>query len=161
LRNVTQLISQLSATNDMRKVDPHYSHAGNLHGSQGYSSAPHSCDDQNTYHTFCCCDQHSSVNRVAVFIHLIMFGLPMTCWYDFQDALIRAHILRHYGSRFKFTDLKEKEKAEPLKQYFGYNRHFWINRFGVLVIGFSLFTGIFIASYFSILCNRGLAPIYP
>jgi hypothetical protein len=92
---------------------------------------------------------------------LACFDIQMTCWRAFQEAVKRANILRNYGSRFKFTDLKEKEQAEPLKQYFGYNRHFWINRFGVLVIGFSLFTGIFIASYFSILCNRGLAPIYP
>lgn len=78
-----------------------------------------------------------------------------------REAVRRANILRNYGCRFKFTDFKEKNRKAPPTLYLGFSRHFWINRFGVLVTTLSVFTGIFIASYFLILCNRGLAPINP
>jgi hypothetical protein len=83
----------------------------------------------------------------------------MTCW-NFQEFVRIANQLRNYGKRFKFTDLKELTMAPPCKLYCGFGCHFWINRFGVIVITLSVFTGIFIASHFLVLCNRGLAPIH-
>ncbi|KAG0565334.1 hypothetical protein M758_8G178000 [Ceratodon purpureus] len=78
-----------------------------------------------------------------------------------REAVARTNVLRNKGRRFKFKDFKEKDKDEAPKLYLGYSSHFWIFRFGVLVLTLSVFTGIFIASYFLILCNRGLAPINP
>ena len=113
------------------KVELHYSHAGNLHGSIGYSCAPQSCENQNG--TFCFVAVSSTALAMECPLNeLACFDIQMTCWRACQEAVKRENILRNYGSGFKFTDLKEKKKAEPLKQYFGYNRHFWINRFGVL-----------------------------
>ena len=86
--------------------------------------------------------------------------MSMSCW-NFQEAVKRAQILRNLGNEFRFKDIKEKEKPKDPPFLLGFSRHFWINRFGLVVFTLSLFTGIFIFSYFTILCNRGLADIYP
>jgi hypothetical protein len=68
----------------------------------------------------------------------------------------RAQDLRRMGSEFRFRDIKEKAMIERNK-LLGLPGSFWYERFAPVVVTLSLFTGIFIYSYFLILCNRGLA----
>lgn len=65
---------------------------------------------------------------------------------DAQEVAGRAAKLRSHGLNFRFrTHVKEPRLIEP--------KAIWIRKLSVLV-ALSVFTGIFIASYFVILCDR-------
>lgn len=63
---------------------------------------------------------------------------------DVQEAVKRGEGVREKGPDFRFHCYKELEYEET--------KSFWKNKIGVLV-SLVIFTGIFILSYFVILCD--------
>jgi hypothetical protein len=67
-----------------------------------------------------------------------------------REAAARGLKLRSSGKDFSFSAIKQKEYRKK-------SASFTLLYLGIVVLALSLFTGVFIASYFLILCDRGQA----
>jgi hypothetical protein len=67
-----------------------------------------------------------------------------------REAAAKGLKLRSFGKDFSFSAIKEKKPRKKSSSFI------WLS-LGIVVLTLSLFTGVFIASYFLILCDTGEA----